>query len=48
MDDKQGILDGLLDEYKTLTNRELDRKLELGEKIKSVRMELDKTIKVSM
>ena len=41
---KQDILDELLQEYNNLKSNQLDKKFELGKKIQSVKLELDKTI----
>lgn len=43
-DQKKQILDQLLSEYNSIGNTQLDRKLDLGHKIQSVKLELDKNI----
>ena len=42
IDDKKMLLDELRNEYKSLGNNEMDKKIALGEKIGSLKLELDK------
>lgn len=47
-DEKLNMLDELRREYDQLDDKELDKKLELGQKIGSLRLELDKKLKTSI
>lgn len=47
-DDKLAILNDLLQKYNSLSDRELDKKLELGHTIQSLKLELNKSIKGAM
>ena len=43
-DEKLALMDGLTEDYNAIPNSELDRKLELGQKIKSIKLEINKGI----
>ena len=47
-DDKVELLDRLIREYNALPAREIDKKLELGNKISSLKLELNKSIQVAI
>lgn len=47
-DDKLAILKDLLQKYNALSDKELDKKLELGHTIQSLKLELNKSIKAAM
>lgn len=43
-DEKLDLLEQLTGEYRTIPNSMMDRKIELGEKIKSIKLELDRSV----
>ena len=48
IDDKQSILNQLLAEYNSMDNTRLGEKFDLGHKIKSVKLELDNSLKLGI
>lgn len=48
IDEKQEILNQLLAEYNSMDNTQLGEKFDLGQKIKSVKLELDNSLKLGL